>query len=157
MSPAIVRALKDAGADPNLIKMLTAEFAHRLWAAPLSFLSTNSPADNLAASGGTQAKSVSNPDTSGYALITHFGIVSDGPFLFNLTPTDLGAGLFTAQISSETALSFLDLPGRLPQPIMLRGSDSLRADLTNDFGAVANNVRMTFHGYRLLPRNLSGC
>ncbi|MEY2854677.1 MAG: hypothetical protein RL030_1809 [Pseudomonadota bacterium] len=147
------RTLLDAGQDKALVNALCQEFTPRLWAAPLAFLSTNSPSNVLAASGGLQSLSVQNPDTSGYALITHIGIVSDGPFLIQLTPTDLGAGLFVAPISSETLWSYLDTPGRFPQSILLRGSDSLRADLTNDFGAVANNVRLTFHGYRLLPKN----
>ncbi len=154
LSPDVINALKATGIDPNLLKSLTANYAHRLWAAPISLSATNSPSNVLAANGGTQAATVSNPDTSGFALITHWGINSDGPFYFQVTPTDLGAGLFTAQINSETVLSFLDLPGRLPQPILLRGSDSIRIDFTNDFGAVVNNVDMTFHGYRLIPRTL---
>ncbi len=153
MNAQLKRMLEDAGVDKNLIKAFTSEYNTRLWAAPASLLASNSPANALAANGGTQAVNIANPDTSGYVLITHWGIVSTGPFLFQVTPTDLGAGLFTAQISSETVLSFLDLPGRLPAPILMRGSDSIRVDFTNDNGAVANDVRMTFHGYRLTPRS----
>ncbi len=151
MDPKIVNALKASGADANLIKALTSDYASRYWASPSNFVAGS--LGQLAASGGAGADNVTNPDTDGFALITHQCFISTGLFLMQLTPTDIGAGLFTAPVIADTLLSILDQPWRLPVPILLRGSDSLRINLVNANGAVANDVYLTTIGYRLIPRN----
>ncbi len=120
----------------------------RLFAYPLMF--TAGGLGTLAATGGTgQSNLVGYP--SQITVFTHICFVSTGPFLLQLTPSDLGGGLFQSQISSETLLSLLDRPGLLPIPLVLRGNETVRVDLTNDFGAAVNTVKMTFHGYREVP------
>lgn len=120
----------------------------RLFAYPLMFTSTGLGV--LAASAGQQAANIVGYPSQ-ISVFTHVCFVSTGPFLMQLTPSDIGGGLFQSAISSETMLSLLDRPGLLPIPIVLRGNETLRVDLTNDFGAVANTVKMTFIGYREVP------
>lgn len=120
----------------------------RLFAYPLFF--TSSSLGVLAASAGTgQANIVGYP--SQITVLTHIGFVSTGPYLMQLTPSDIGGGLFQSAISSETLLGQLDRPGLLPIPIVLRGNETVRVDLTNDFGAASNTVKLTFWGYREVP------
>lgn len=124
----------------------------RFYAYPLNFIG----ADILAVSGGVGAQTINGtPDQ--ITVFTHIGIYSDGPFLMQLTPSDLGGGMFYGQISSETLLSLMDRPGLFPIPVVLRGSETLRVDLTNDYGAVANRVRLAFIGYREFPKSPAGC
>lgn len=121
----------------------------RLFAYPLFF--TAGGLGTLAATAGTnQSNLVGYP--SQITVFTHIAFVSTGPFLMQLTPSDLGGGLFQSQISSETLLATLDRPGLLPIPLVLRGNETVRVDLTNDFGAVTNAVKMTFWGYREVPQ-----
>ena len=120
-------------------------YIRRPYAAPLDFLA--STGDGLAASGGTQNKVLSG-DVGIITVITHIACKSTGPFLLQIVPSDLNAGLFQNPISSETILALLDRPGMLPAPIIIKGANSLRLQLTNDNGAVANDVRFTFWGYR---------
>lgn len=120
----------------------------RLFAYPLFF--TAGSLGVLAASAGQgQANIVGYPGQ--ITVLTHIGFVSTGPFLMQLTPSDIGGGLFQSQISSETLLGPLDRPGLLPIPLVLRGNETVRVDLTNDFGAAANTVKLTFWGYREIP------
>ncbi len=123
------------------------KYLRRPYGAPLNFLSTNSPSNVLAASGGTQAL-VLVGDVGVVTVLTHLSFKSDGPFLLQIRPSDLNAGLFKDTMSSETLLATLDRPGMLPAPIVIRGANSLRLELTNDNGAIANNVRFSFWGYR---------
>lgn len=129
----------------------------RLFAYPLSFSAAGLGV--LAATGGTgQGNIVGYP--SQISVFTHIGFVSTGPFLLQLTPSDIGGGLFQSQISSETLLGPLDRPGQLPIPLVLRGNETVRVDLTNDNGAATNTVLLTFWGYREVPRpgqSLAGC
>jgi hypothetical protein len=121
----------------------------RLFAYPLFF--TAGSLGILTASGGTgQGNIVGYP--SQITVFTHIGFVSTGPFLLQLTPSDIGGGLFQAPISSETLLGPLDRPGLLPIPLVLRGNETVRVDLTNDNGAATNGVKLTFWGYREVPR-----
>ena len=120
----------------------------RVFAYPLFFTSTGIGV--LAATGGQQTGTVVGfPQQT--TVLTHMCFSSDGAFLFQLTPSSLGGGLFFDQISSETALGPLDRPGLFPIPIVLSGQETLRVVLTNDFGGVANAVKITFHGYRDIP------
>lgn len=129
----------------------------RLFAYPFLFIAGQ--LGTMAASAGTvQSNLVGYP--SQITVLTHIGFVSTGPFLLQLTPSDVGGGLFQSQISSETLLGQLDRPGLLPIPIVLRGNETVRIDLTNDFGAVTNSAKITFWGYREIPKpgqSLSGC
>ncbi len=120
-------------------------YIRRPYAVPLDFLATQS--NGLAASGGTQNANVVG-DVGIITVITHIAFKSTGPFLFQIRPSDINAGLFQNPISSETALALLDRPGMLPAPIVIKGANSMRLELTNDNGAVANDVRFTFWGYR---------
>lgn len=120
----------------------------RPFAYPLFF--TAAGLGVLAASAGTgQSNLVGYPGQ--ISVFTHIGFASDGPFLLQITPSDLGGGLFQAPVSSETILAMLDRPGQWPVPVVLRGNETARIDLVNDFGAVANAVRITFFGYREIP------
>ena len=129
----------------------------RLFAYPLFF--TSGALGVLAASGGTgQSNIVGYP--SQITVLTHIAFVSSGPFLLQLTPSDIGGGLFQAPVSSETCLALLDRPGLFPIPLVLRGNETVRVDLTNDNGAATNAVKITFWGYREVPRpgsNLGNC
>lgn len=129
----------------------------RLFAYPLLF--TAGQLGVMAATGGTvQSNLVGYP--SQITVLTHIGFVSTGPFLFQLTSSDVGGGLFQSQISSETLLGQLDRPGLLPIPIVMRGNETVRVDLTNDFGAASNAAKLTFWGYREIPKpgqRLDGC
>jgi len=125
--------------------MAANKYIRRPFAFPLNFLT--SLANSLAASGGTQNQIVTG-DVGIVTVFTHLSFKSDGPFLLQIRPSDLNAGLFQNPISSETVLSMLDRPGMLPAPIVIKGANSLRLELTNDFGAVVNQVRFTFWGYR---------
>lgn len=121
----------------------------RLFAYPLFF--TAGSLGVLAASGGTgQGNIVGYP--SQITVLTHIGFVSSGPYLIQLTPSDIGGGLFQSAISSETLLGPLDRPGLFPIPLVLRGNETVRVDLTNDNGAATNDVKITFWGYREVPR-----
>ena len=120
----------------------------RLFAYPLFFTATGLGV--LAVSGGTGTANIVGYPTQ-ITIITHIGFASDGPFLLQLTPADMGGGLFQAAISSETMLGLLDRPALLPIPLVLRGETTVRVDLTNDFGAVINPVKLTFWGYREIP------
>lgn len=120
----------------------------RLFAYPLYF--TASGLGILAANAGTGTSNlVGYP--SQITVFTSIGYQSDGPFLIQLTPSDLGGGLFQSPLSSETLLGPLDRPGLFPIPMVLRGNETVRVDLTNNFGAIANNVSLTFWGYREVP------
>jgi len=121
------------------------QYIRRPYAAPLDFLA--STGDGLAASGGTQNKAITG-DVGIITVITHIAFKSTGPFLLQIVPSDLNAGLFQNPISSDTVMALLDRPGMLPAPIVIKGANSIRLQLTNDFGAVANDVRFTFWGYR---------
>ncbi len=128
-------------------------FYRRLFAYPLFFRSGG--VGQLTANAGTGTSNlVGYP--SQVTVLTHIGFSSDGAFLIQLTPSDIGGGLFQAAISSETLLGPLDRPGLLPIPIVMRGNETVRVDLTNDFGAIANNVVLTFWGYRQIPRAETG-
>jgi len=120
----------------------------RLFAFPLSFIAGGIGV--LAANAGTQTSNLIGYPSQ-ITVFTHWGFSSTGPFLIQLTPSDLGGGLFQSAISSETALALLDRPGQFPIPFLLRGNETVRVDLTNDFGAVANSVKITFWGYREIP------
>lgn len=126
------------------------------WAYPLNFTGTASGtnAGQLAASGGTANNNVIGFPGQRWSF-ANIGFASDGPFLIQIVMTRLGGGLFQAPISSETLLGPLDRPGFLPFPIEVEGSESFTVQLTNDYGAVANNVRLTFWGYRDL--NTASC
>lgn len=124
----------------------------RFYAYPINFVG----ADVLAVSGGVGSQTINGtPDQ--ITVFTHIGIVSTGAFLMQLTPSDLGGGMFYGPISSETMLSLMDRPGLFPIPIVLRGSETLRVDLTNDYGALTNAVRLSFIGYREFPQSPAGC
>ena len=132
--------------------MAQAKYLRRPFAAPLNFL--NSLGKALAANGGTQ-NLVFSGDNGIVTVFTHLAFKSTGPFLLQLRPSDLNAGLFQDSISSETVLATLDRPGLLPAPIVIRGTNSLTAFLTNDNGAIANDVRLTLWGYR--DYKVEGC
>lgn len=120
----------------------------RLFAYPLFF--TAGSLGVLAANAGQgQANIVGYPGQ--ITVLTHIGFVSTGPYLIQLTPSDIGGGLFQSAISSETLLGPLDRPGLLPIPLVLRGNETVRVDLTNNFGAATNAVALTFWGYREIP------
>lgn len=129
----------------------------RLFMYPLFF--TAGGIGVLAASGGQQqANVVGYP--SQITVFTHIAFVSTGPFLIQLTPSDVGGGLFQSAVSSETLLSTMDRPGLFPIPLVLRGNETVRVDLTNDFGAASNAVKLSLIGYREIPKpghSLQGC
>ncbi len=120
-------------------------YIRRPYAYPLDFLTAT--ANSLGATGGTQNQIVQG-DVGIVTVFTHLSFKSDGPFLLQIRPSDLNAGLFQNPISSETVLALLDRPGMLPAQIVIKGANSLRLELTNDFGALVNQVRFTFWGYR---------
>lgn len=121
------------------------KYIRRLYAYPVNFLTSDST--SLAANGGTQNQTVLG-DVGIVTVFTHLSFKSDGDFLLQLRPSDLNAGLFQGNISSQTILATLDRPGMLPAPIVIKGSNSMRVELTNDYGALVNQVRMTLWGYR---------
>lgn len=120
------------------------------FAYPLDF----TDAHQLAASGGTDQLVIAGDPNQRWNFV-NIGFVSDGPFLIQLNMSRLGGGLFFNPISSETLLGQLDRPGFLPFPIEILGSESITVVLTNDNGAVANDVRLTFWGFRDLEA--AGC
>ncbi len=120
----------------------------RLFAYPLYF--TAGGLGVLGANAGTGVGNIVGYPSQ-VTVFVNIGFASDGPFLIQLTPSDLGGGLFQAPISSETLLGPLDRPGLLPIPLVLRGNETVRVDLTNDYGAIANSVKLTFWGYREIP------
>lgn len=121
------------------------QYIRRPFAYPLDFLTANGT--QLTANGGTNNQTVTG-DVGIITVFTHISFKSTGAFLLQIRPSDLNAGLFQAPISSDTVLSLLDRPGMLPAPIVVKGANSLRLELTNDAGAVVNQVRFTFWGYR---------
>lgn len=121
-------------------------FNRRLFAYPLNF--TSSAGAQLTANAGNQTLNVAGFGSGQRQVFTHFSFVADGPFLIQITPTDLNAGLFNSAVPSGTLLGLLDRPGMLPYPIVLTDTNQLQVTLTNDNGAVANNVRFVFWGYR---------
>lgn len=121
------------------------KFIRRLFAFPIALTTANGNA--LAANGGQQATTVVG-DVNIITVFTHIGLVSTGPFTFQIRPSDLNAGLFNGEVTSETVLSLLDRPGMLPAPIVIKGANSLRMEFTNAFGAIANEVKFTLWGYR---------
>ncbi len=125
--------------------MAQKKYLRRPFAYPLNFLTAD--ATQLTANGGTFNQIVQG-DVGIVTVFTHLSFKSDGPFLLQLRPSDLNAGLFQNPISSETVLALLDRPGMLPAEIVIKGANSLRLELTNDFGALVNQVRFTFWGYR---------
>jgi hypothetical protein len=131
-------------APPNNTGKGPAGFNRRLFAYPLFYTGANI----LAASGGVITQNVAGFGAGQQQIFTHFSFVADGPFLIQITPTDLNAGLFNAAVPSGTLLALLDRPGQLPYPITVVETNQLTVQLTNDNGAVANNVRFVFWGYR---------
>ncbi len=115
------------------------------YAYPLAFDGVSIPV--LAASGGTQQGQIVGIPGQVFQFV-NIGFVSTGPFMLQLIMTRLGGGLFNAAISSETLLGPLDRPGLMPFPIEVEGSESITVFLTNDNGAVANTVKLTFWGFR---------
>ncbi len=121
-------------------------FARRLFAYVLNY--TTASGFLLAANGGVQTQNVVGFGPGQKQVFTHFSFVSDGPFLIQVTPTDLNAGLFNTSVPSGCLLALLDRPGQLPLPIIVNETNQLAVQLTNNNGAVANNVSFTFWGYR---------
>lgn len=117
------------------------------YAYPLNF--NTAGLGQLAASGGTVQGNITGIPGQTMQFM-NIGFVSTGPFLIQLIMTRLGGGLFFSSISSETLLGPLDRPGLLPYPISVVGSESITVELTNDNGAVANDVRLTFWGVRVI-------
>ena len=128
--------------------MAQQKYLRRPYAYPLNFLTAQST--QLAANGGTQ-NLVATGDVGIVTVFTHMSFKSQGAFLLQIRPSDLNAGLFQGPISSDTVLALLDRPGMLPAPIVIKGANTLRLELTNDFGAFTNDVRFTFWGYRDYP------
>ncbi len=126
-------------------------WSRRLFAGQLNFTGLSI----LPANAGVITLNLAGFGNGQRQVYTHFSFISDGPFLIQCTPTDLNAGLFTAPVPSGALLSLLDRPGCLPFPIIITETNQLKVDLTNDNGAVANNVRFTFWGYRDLSINCS--
>lgn len=137
-------------------QMAPAKGSRITWAYPLNFtgVANGTDAGALPANGGSANNNVIGFPGQRWAF-ANIGFASTGPFLIQIVMTRLGGGLFQAPISSETLLGPLDRPGFLPFPIEVEGSESFTVQLTNDNGAVANTVRLTFWGYRDL--NLSSC
>lgn len=129
-------------------------YIRRPYAYPLDFTVANGNA--LAINGGTQ-NLVAVGDVGIVTVYTHIAFKSTGNFLFQLKPSDLNAGLFQGNISSVTVLALLDRPGMLPAPIVIKGSNSMRVELTNDNGAVVNEVRFTLWGYRDYSAPMQNC
>jgi hypothetical protein len=119
-------------------------FNRRVFAYPLFFTGANI----LAANAGVIAQNIAGFGPGQRQVFTHIAFASDGPFLMQITPTDLNAGLFQAPISSQTVLAELDRPGCLPYPIIVSETNQLTVSLTNDNGATANSVRFTLWGFR---------
>ncbi len=124
------------------------------WAYPLTFTGSanGSNAGQLAINGGQAQSNIVGFPGQRWQFV-NIGFSSTGPFLIQITATRLGGGIFFAPISSETLLGPLDRPGLLPFPIELEGSESFTIQLTNDNGAVANDVVLTFWGFRDLLGN----
>ena len=115
------------------------------FAFPLNF--TSAAGFQLAANAGTQQLNISGNPGQNFHFV-NIGLVSTGPFLVQLIMTRLGGGLFNEAISSETILAPLNMPYVLPFPISVYGSENIQVQLTNDNGAVANDVRLTFWGFK---------
>ena len=130
------------------------KYIRRLYAYPINFLTAETT--SLAASGGTQNQVITG-DVGIVTVFTHLSFKSDGDFLMQLRPSDLNAGLFQGNISSQTILAALDRPGMLPAPITIKGSNSMRVELVNDYGALVNQVRLTFWGYRDYAAPVGAC
>jgi hypothetical protein len=127
------------GALPKGINNRTA------FAYPLSF--TTAAGADLAANGGTRTLNVTGIPGQVFRFL-NIGFASDGPFLIQLIMTRLGGGLFNEAVSSETLLGPLDRPGLMAWPIEVIGSEAIQVQLTNDNGAVLNQVKLTFWGMR---------
>ncbi len=125
--------------------MAQRQYIRRPYAYPLNFITADGT--QLAINGGTQNLVVTG-DVGIVTVFTHIAFKSTGDFLFQLRPSDLNAGLFQGNISSLTVLATLDRPGMLPAPIVVKGANSIRVELTNDYGALVNEVRFTLWGYR---------
>jgi hypothetical protein len=119
-------------------------FARRLFGYTLLFTGANI----LPASAGSVVQNVTGFATGQRQVFTHWSWVADGPFLIQITPTDLQAGLFNTPMPSGTLLALLDRPGALPYLIVVNETNSLQVQLTNDNGAFTNNVRFALWGFR---------
>ncbi len=128
--------------------MAKQQYLRRPYAYPLTFTVANGL--SLAANGGTQNQ-VATGDVGIVTVFTHIACKSSGGFLLQIRPSDLNAGLFQGPISSDTILALLDRPGLLPAPIVIKGANTVRLELTNNFGAFVNEVYFTFWGYRDYP------
>ncbi len=115
------------------------------YAYPLTFDGVSNPV--LGANGGSQQGNIVGIPGQTWQFV-NIGFASTGPFKIQLVMTRLGGGLFFDAISSETLLGPLDRPGLMPFPIEVVGSESIQVVLTNDNGAVANTVKLTFWGFR---------
>ncbi len=115
------------------------------FAYPLTF--TTAAGTDLAASGGTRTLNVTGIPGQVFRFL-NIGFASTGPFLIQLIMTRLGGGLFNEAVSSETLLGPLDRPGLMAWPIEVIGSEAIQVMLTNDNGALVNEVKLTFWGMR---------
>lgn len=115
------------------------------YAYPLAF--DGQSLNVLGANGGTNQGQIVGIPGQVFQFV-NIGFVCTGPFMLQLIMTRLGGGLFNSAISSETLLGPLDRPGLMPFPIEVAGSESITVFLTNDNGAVANTVKLTFWGFR---------
>jgi hypothetical protein len=121
------------------------KYIRRLFSYPLDFLVANGNA--LAINGGTQNQAIIG-DVGIVTVFTHFSFRSTGDFLIQLRPSDLNAGLFQGNVLGRLFMTDLNRPGMLPAEIVIQGANSMRVELTNDSGALVNEVRLAFHGYR---------
>lgn len=132
--------------DLNQIPMDYRNGPRRMYAYPVNFVV--SAGNQLAASGGEQQFNlVSEP--AQITVFTHIGFTSTGNFLMQLIMSDLGGGLFKSPVSMDGMLSLMDKPGEFPYPIVILGQGSMLVQAINDNGAVANDVRINFIGYRI--------
>jgi len=118
----------------------------RFYAYPLNFVGANI----LPASAGVVSLDIITQPNQ-ITVFTHFGFVSDGRLLMQLVNSDLGGGMFQGPCPADAFLSLMDRPGEFPVPIAFEGQGVLTIQATNDHGAIANNVRMAFIGYRIFP------
>ncbi len=130
---------------------LPAGFTRRLFAYPLNFTAANG--FQLAATGGQQTLNAVGYGPGQKQVFTHFSFAAQGPFFIQITPTDLNAGLFNSPVDSRALLALLDRPGQLPQPIIVVETNQLQVALTNNNGAVANDVQFVLWGYREFGAN----
>lgn len=118
------------------------------FAYPLAFTGNNANGPTqLGVSGGQSTGIVISLASQRWSFV-NIGFASTGPFLIQLIPTRLSGGLFYGPIDSRTLLGPLDRPGLLPMPLVLENTESMQVQLTNNNGAVANDVQLTFWGYR---------